>query len=66
MKFAAGWGDSLSASNGVYVERSPHPVTQFASLMRADPPPPGEGIRVSNATNQPCLLRTSIKTNHVR
>ena len=41
MKFAAGWGDSLSASNSAGVEKSPHPVTHFAALMRVDPPPVG-------------------------
>jgi hypothetical protein len=28
---------------GVRAEESPHPVTHFALLMRADPPPPGQG-----------------------
>jgi hypothetical protein len=39
-----GWGEGLSPRNPCRVEGpSPHPVSHFAALMRADPPPPGEG-----------------------
>jgi hypothetical protein len=57
------WGDGLSASNSARVERSPHPVSHFAALMRADPPPAGEGgnhigryARTSDGTLTPSLI----------
>jgi hypothetical protein len=36
MKQAAGWGDSS-------IRGFTRPVSHLAALMRADPPPPGEG-----------------------
>jgi hypothetical protein len=41
MKFAAGWGASLSLRAVSGARLSPHPVEHLTML--ADPPPPGEG-----------------------
>jgi hypothetical protein len=57
MKCEPRWGEGLSTSNSVRVERSPRPVTHLA--MRADPPPRGAGEETARLLSYTNLLCTT-------
>ncbi len=65
MKFAAGWGESLSLWAVSGAETVTPPRLAFASLKRADPPPPGEGKKCATIAMRTVSVRLRSTTTKI-